>query len=574
MTIFDSLKGKKIALCDVIYQGPSKKTDWHDYITFVYKDLDTGKKTCMNVQDPEYDIYEVKPEHRTFRKVRHYIELEKTIRHRVKYKDRYRAIAEIAGKESEEMAFYKVNFKNKKMLDQLYKYPYVFGADISIETYYRVIWDSVIGFPEGFIPSTICLDIEVDQKDWTGRGIAKHGECPINAICVTDDTTNTVYQFLLKTPDNPLIDDFIQNRQEEFQRTCHEMFDETYGNGNPLTYNIYMLEDEDELIRQAWKLIHHLKRDFMMIWNAPYDTVYMEDRMTILGMNPEEIMCHSDFSSTMIYFRLDEGIYDQALKRDYYDISMYTRIINQLSLYPSLRRSKGAIRRLNLGAVGWAELKDTKLDYTDVGNIVTLPYEDYFRFALYNIKDTLLQMGINRKCRDMTTYYNSCYGSYCGYKDGLKQTVSLRSFFYKELLDEGYIIGNNANFDNYDPNEKKNKKKKGFAGAINGDSMLNEFEGLEVFGKKSMFYFGNCIDFDFSSMYPNIMIVFNIFAVCMIGKLFIDKDERFKTYDKDGGKEFIEDLIAENVHHLGQKWLGLPSFTALNDMIAKRLQAA
>ncbi|MCM1220473.1 MAG: hypothetical protein NC548_38905 [Lachnospiraceae bacterium] len=574
MTIFDELKGQKVALCDVIYQGPSKKTDWHDYITFVYKNTDTGKKSCMNIQDPEYDIYEVKPEHRTFRKTRHYIELEKTTRHRVKYKDRYREIAKIAGDNSEEMAFYKENFKSRRKLDQLYKYPYVLGADVPLETYYRVIWDKVIGAADGFIPSTVYLDIEVDQKEWTGRGIAKHGECPINAICITDDETNTVYQFLYKTPDNPLIDDFINNRQEEFQRVCHESFDKSYGNGKPMTYNIYMLDDELELIKQAWKLIHHLKRDFMMIWNAPYDTVYMEDRMVILGADPETIMCHSDFASTVIYFRLDEEVYEHALKRDYYDISMYTRIINQLSLYPSLRRSKGAIRRLNLGAVAWNELKDTKLDYTDVGNIITLPHEDYFRFALYNIKDTLLQMGINRKCRDMTTYYNSCYFSYCGYKDGLKQTMSLRSLFYHELLEDGYIIGNNANFDNYDPNEKKNKKKKGFSGAINGDSMLNEFEGLEVFGKKSMFYFGNCIDFDFSSMYPNIMIVFNIFAVCMIGKLMIENDERFKRYDKDGGKEFIEDLIAENVHHLGQKWLGLPSFTALNDMIMKRLKVA
>ena len=573
MTIFDKLKGRSIALCDVIYQGPSKKTDWHDYITFVYRDLITNKKELINVEDPEYDIYEVKPEHRNFRKTRHYLELEKCTKHTVKYKDRYREIAKIAGEDSPEMQYYKANFKNKKKLQQLYKYPYVLGADMSLETYYRVIWDRLFGAPEGFIPSTIYLDIEVDQKDWTGRGIARYGECPINAICITDDITNTVYQFLYKTPDNPLIDDFIQNRQEEFQRTCHEQFDESYGNGSPLTFNIYMLEDELELIKQAWKLIHTLKRDFMMIWNAPYDTVYMENRIRVLGAEPETVFCHSDFASTMMYFRLDEGIYEQALKRDYYDISMYTRIINQLSLYPSLRRSKGAIRRLNLGSVAWNELKDTKLDYTDVGNIITLPYEDYFRFALYNIKDTLLQMGINRKCRDMTTYYNSCYASYCGYKDGLKQTVALRSLFYKELLDDGYIIGNNANFDNYDPNEKKNKKKKGFAGAINGDSMLNEFEGLEIFGKRSMFYFGNCIDFDFSSMYPNIMIVFNIFAVCMIGKLYIEHDERFKTYDKDGGKEFVEDFIAENASHLGQKWLGLPSFTALNDMIAKRLAA-
>lgn len=570
MNVFDKLKGQVVALCDVVYQEPSKKADWHDYITFVYRDLVTNKKHCLNIEDPKFDIYEVKEEHRNFRKTRHYIELEKTIRHTIKYKDRFREIAKIAGDSSEWMSFYKNNFRNKNAMRQLYKYPYVFGADISIETYYRVIWNKMFGVPEGFNPSTMFLDIETDQKEWTGRGVARHGECPINAICITDEPTNTVYQFLYKTPGNPLIDDFI-NRQDEFQKMCHDMFDETYGQGAPMIFNIYMLEDETELIKQAWKLIHTLKRDFLMIWNAPFDMIYMRDRLEILGVNPESVFCHPDFNSTMMDFKPDDHIYEQAMKRDHYEISMPTRVINQLSLYPSLRRSKGAIRRTNLGAIARRELGDDKLDYTDVGNIITLPYEDYIRFALYNIKDTLLQMGINRRCRDMFTYYYSCLNSFCGYKDGLKQTVSLRSLFYKELLDDGYIIGNNANFDNYDPEEAKKKKKKGFAGAINGDSMLNEYEGLEIFGKKSMFYFGTCIDFDFSGMYPNIMIVFNIFAVSMIGKIIIENDVRFKTYDKDGGKEFIEDLIAENVHHLGQKWLGLPNFMTLNDMIRERL---
>ena len=569
MSVFDKLKGRKLALCDILYQEPSKRTGWKDYISFVYKDTITGEKEVMNIENPEYDIYSVKPEHRTFRKPRHYMPIDQCDRHTIKYKDRYREIAKIAGENSSWMNYYKANFSNRKKIDQLYKYPYVLGADMPIESYYRVKWEKEVGNADGFLPSCIYLDIEVDTIEWVGRDIPRHGECPINAISVVDDITNTVYQFLYKTPGNPQIDDFI-NRQDEYQKMLHDAFDETYGNGKPMTYNIYMFTNELELIKATWKLIHSLKRDFMLIWNAPFDMPYMEERLVVLGVEPQTVLCHSDFASTLIYFRLDEKKYEQALKRDYYDISMYTRVINQLSLYPSLRRSKGAIRRLNLGAVAKAEINDEKLDYSDVENFVQFPYQQYMRFAMYNIKDTLLQMGINRKCRDMITYYNSCYSSFCGYKDGLKQTVSLRSLFYYELLEDGYIIGNNANFDNYDPNDKK--KKKNFSGAINGDSMLNEFEGLEIFGKKSMFYFGRCIDFDFSGMYPNIMLVWNIFAVCMIGKLFIEHDEIYRRYDKDGGKEFVEDFIAENSLYLGQKWFGLPSFTALLEIVQSRLE--
>lgn len=570
MGVFDELKGGQYALCDVIYQKPQKGTDWHDYITFVYKDIKNDSKKLISLCDPEYDIYEVKQEYRTFKKTRHYLPKEQCIKHTIKYKDRYKEIAKIAGEESPEMDFYKNNLRNRTSLDQLYKYPYVLGADISIETYYRVIWDKDVGNAP-YVPTCIYLDIEVDQKGYEGKGISRHGECPINAICITDDITNTVYQFLLYRTCYTQIDDFI-NDQESYQKELHEAFDESYGNGSQLTFNIYMIDDEKELLERAWQLIHSLKRDFMLIWNAPFDMPYMEDRYRVLGGNPETLMCHSDFPSTMLYFKLDDNIFDQALKRDHYEISCYTRVINQLSLYPSLRRSKGAIRRLNLGAVAWNEMKDTKLDYTDVGNFIQFPYNDYRRFSMYNIKDTLLQMGLNRKCRDMTSYYNSCYGSYCGYKDGLKQTVSLRSLFYHELLEDGFIIGNNANFDNFDPNEKKNKKKKGFAGAIIGESMLNDYEGLEIFAKKSMFYFGCCIDFDFSSMYPNLMLVFNLFAVCMIGKIFIENDERFRRYDKDGGKEFIDDYIARNWTFFGNKWLNLPSFSTIYTTVGSRLK--
>ena len=39
------------------------------------------------------------------------------------------------------------------------------------------------------------------------------------------------------------------------------------------------------------------------------------------------------------------------------------------------------------------------------------------------------------------------------------------------------------------------------------------------------------VDFDFSSMYPNVIITFNIAPNCMIGKLIIERDEPYKAYD-------------------------------------------
>lgn len=574
---FSHLKGRKLMLCDMIYHRPSKLTEYHDYLSVVYKDLVTSKKELLTIRDPEFTIYEVKEEHRTFKKARHYIEKEKCIPHVIKYKDLYKEIADIAGEPYQ--TYYRTHKSNYERRT-LFKYPYILGADISIETYYRVIWEQQLGLEDGVQRpiTTQYLDIEVNQKHWTGAGICRNGECPIDAVTIVDDCTNTAYTFLLKVPDNPQIDEFIKPENiAKFQKALHDEFDDVYG---VLTYNIYMFEHELEMIKKIFTLIHSLKRDFIMIWNMSFDIPYIIARITELGGNPLEIMCHSDFPVQQVYFKEDVNTFEFSEKRDYFEISSYTHYIDQLIQYASLRKSKGAIKKVNLGAVGQAELGDTKLDYTDVGNFIEFSYQNYWKYVMYNIKDVLLQMGIDRKCKDMTNYYLSVYNSFCAYKDGLKQTVSLRGLVYKELIvNYDMVLGNNINFTNQ-AKKKKNEDDDddSYEGALNGDSMLNDYMGLEIFGKKSMFIFGDSIDLDFSAMYPNSICVFNIFAETMIGKLIITNCEDKLTYtvadddddnvELDGGKEFVEDITSGNEMATGEKWFSLPSF----DEVAREVQ--
>ena len=72
-------------------------------------------------------------------------------------------------------------------------------------------------------------------------------------------------------------------------------------------------------------------------------------------------------------------------------------------------------------------------------------------------------------------------------------------------------------------------------------------------------------------MYPNSILSFNIFAEAMIGKLFIENGQSFLNYDDDPGKEFVEDLIVNDVLFMGKKWFGLPDFNELNQIVSERL---
>lgn len=583
--VFKELAGRKLMLCDVIYQSPTKETGWKDYINFVYKDLYTGKKGLYTIETPSITIYEVKEEYRTFRKARHYIELEKCIPHTVPYKNVLLEIAKIAGPDY--IKYYKTH-KLKSERRQLFKYPYVLGGDIPIETVYRVIWEQELGNDEKKEVDCCYLDIEVNQHNWDGP-IPRKGECPIDMVSLADEKTNKVYTFYLKMKDNDQIVPFINDRQEELQKKLHDRFDEAFPGCEYIQY-AFEEDQESELLTQLFRLMNVLKRDICFIWNMDFDIPYIIHRAIKLKMNPANLFCHSDFPTTTLFYHEDERNFDWDKKRNYFDCSSYTHYLDQPAVYAGLRRSQKTLRKMSLDYIAREEehLWDGKVNFsTTGGNFIMFSYNNFLLFDIYSCNDVQLQRGINEKCHDATNIYNSSLTSFCNYKDALKQTVSLRAFFYKEfLLDQDLILGHNVNFDNYQKNNyadgtsedeindtEIDNYKDSFEGAINGDTNLNGYNGLIIFGNPSKYLYGACIDFDFSGMYPNSICSFNIFATTMIGKLFIEDGDKLKTYDDDAGKEFVEDLISVNVTHMGTKWFGLPSFEQLDREVASALRS-
>lgn len=582
--VFKELAGKKLMLCDVIYQRGNKETNWSDYLNFVYKDLVTKKKGIYTIKDPTITIYEVKEEFRTFKKPRHYMEKEKLIPHTVLYRDVLKEIAKMAGPEY--VKYYNERTRNNERR-QLYKWPYCLGGDVPIETYYRVIWEQELANDERRWVDCIFLDIEVNQKGWDGP-IPRRGECPIDMLSVCDPVKKRVSTFYLKTKDNPQIIPFINNRQTELQQKLHERFDEAFPG---FEYVQYAFDDEVEMLTQTFRLINVLKRDILFVWNMDFDIPYIIGRCEKLGINPANLFCHSDFPTSTMYYHEDNNNFDWDTKRNYFDCSSYTHYLDQPAVYAGLRRSQTTLRSVSLDAIAKKEeVGEGKIAFQQTGgNFTMFSYNDFMLYDIYNVNDTLLQHGIDEKCNDSYNLYNSCLVNYCNYKDGLKQTVSLRAFFYREfLINDNLIIGHNVNFDNgrtkdqtYDADTDDElaeddlaKSQESFEGAINGDPELNGHEGIILFGRKSKYLFGDSIDFDFSSMYPNAICSFNIFAATMIGKLFIEGGDRLKTYDEDAGKEFVEDLIAKNTIFLGTKWFGLPTYEDISTEVYNRLKVA
>lgn len=573
-----------IMLIDMIYHPPRKENDRVDCLDIIYKTISDGEKHLKSIKNPPIDIYFVKDEYRNYTYNKNFIELDKCDKHTCEYKKLPWYIAQQAGEQYVNELKRLVESGRYKDIQRIQTYPYVFGSDIPIDLYYRSQW--LLEYDnEAMKPLTkTYLDIEVDTIDIVG--FTKDGSCPINAVTVVDDITNSVYTFLLDTHNNSLIDEFKEDI-DGFIDELHGLFDESYGK---LSYYIYMYDDEKDLITDLFKLMNTLKRDICLIWNGfGFDIPYILARMEKLNMNPYDIICHKDFKNKMCRMYEDEKTFQIANKGSFFKVSSYTKYLDQMNLYAATRKGQSELRSNALNVIAQAEIGDEKLDYSDEANIKTLPYINYKKFVIYNIKDVLLQMGIERKANDVDNLYLRSYSNCTDLDKVFKQTVQLRARAYHEYLLQNNILGNNVNLFNKDASE-------GFTGALVGNPLLNSNTGIQLFGKRSMYVFDNVIDMDFAAMYPHIIISFNIERHTMICKLIIP-DITEDTYDHiftndeivdidvddengdeekefnigyDSGKDFLDNYLTKDYLSIGSKWFNLPDINEIHNEFISR----
>jgi DNA polymerase elongation subunit (family B) len=566
-----------IMLNNIIYNQPSAQTNWVDSIDIIYKDLSDDKKYLETIINPTMDVYFTKPEYRNYDYPKYTMPIEQLEIHNISCKHATRDIAKIAGGKYAEYYRQCVETKNRKAMKNLHKYKYVMASDYDPESYYRIQFSCHYLNDKPKPITKMYSDIEVDGINV--EGFVKDGVAPINAITLIDEKTRKCFTFALRNEKNPQIQE-LEDNLDLFKRECHNMFDESYGE---FEYNILFYDEKDEIVmlKDYFNLIHTLKRDFIMFWNMNFDANYLMDRITELGYNPADIMCHPDFPVKRCYYYEDRKNFAVKMKKDAFTISDYTTWIDQMILYAQIRKGQSELGSVKLNIIGKKELGDEKLDYSEEANIKTLPYVNYQKFLLYNIKDVLLQFGIERKTSDLDNLYTRSILNSVAYKKVFSQTALLRNRCYVDYLKQGYVIGNNINLDynkDWDSDDDEDEEK--FAGALVGDPTLNSNKnGMEINGVKNKYVRKYVIDFDFSSLYPSIKIAHNIAPHTLVGKISLDE----KVYDKytafemnndkgdmyDSGKDFMENILCQNPVMAGVRWFNLPNMMEILEMVAK-----
>lgn len=579
MKFLGNIDPDKFMFLNAIYTRPRERGA-SDTIFIVYKNRETGEKLLKTIDEPEMDYYITKEEYRDYDYHKDFMPLEQVEKRTSKFKNIAFDIANEAGANYTnylQNCIQSRNFSDMRKIHGMYNY--VYGSDYPIETWYKIQYGLEYGSENFNYPLTKqFLDIEVDGINV--EGFPKPEDCPINAITIIDEPSRISYTFLLRNDKNPQIQEF-EDTLDDFKKELHQLFDESYGE---FEYKFLMYDEKDEIkmIVDLFKLINTLKRDFLLIWNMPFDIGYIHKRIEVLGYDPNEIMTHKDFKNRVAYL-IGSRTKIVAERTDRFVCSSYTTFLDQCRDYAGLRKGGGVIRSHKLNDIGRLEIGDEKINYSEDANIKTLPYVNYKRFVIYNIKDVLLQLGIDKKTSDLDNLYLRTIKSVTPYEKAFKQTTFLKNNAYRSFFQQGFIVANNKpmdeNHNNYvtlveNPSEEDEEDEQ-FAGALVANPELNGNNGIYIYGLSSKYIYDFVVDEDFSAMYPSTIIGFNIAASTLIGKLVIegmnlDNVKQFYVLEGkdivrfDAGREFIENYLCENTGIVGNVYFNLPT---LEDMI-------
>lgn len=546
-----------------VFQDGKKLSD--DFMVLTYKDNNTGTKDYKIIKRPSYTYYKAKPGINPDYNML-FIERDKVDPITIPFTELEKSIAQ----ETNNLNFYKTNIANRDKASnrKLHTDYNIFFSDANIEDHYRFKFsntytNNIEKIKKGF------FDIEVDSK-FAVSDFPEMGECEINCVSFHDEASDKVYTFILRNYNNPLIEKFenkIRTGEFGYPQIKKFIIDAVGGIKKAKKYNLlntqYELlfyDSEIELIKDLFKTMHHCSPDFIEGWNSSsFDLEYIIERVKRLGYDPADILCDQSWKIKVVKNFVDHrNINDLAERGDYTFISGLPVFIDQMIQYASRRKSKiGSYKSFKLDDIGLLEAGVQKLDYHHItDSVAELPWLDFETFVLYNIMDVIVQKCIEKQTNDLEYIFSKCVTNNTTYRKGHRQTIYLINRMASDWYKMGYIIGNNCN--------RWNEKPPKFLGALVGDPVnTNDYSKLKIDGQ-AIWICDNLQDYDYKSLYPSIMLEFNIAPNTQYGRIIIPEKvyQNENSYSIPEDKysrsgEFIENMVTDNVIEYCQRWFHL-----------------
>lgn len=233
--------------------------------------------------------------------------------------------------------------------------------------------------------------------------------------------------------------------------------------------NVIACKSEKELMNNFIKDFHSLDPDFVVGWNVlDFDLQYIYNRCKKLGINPDSLSKFNEVS-------LDE--------KSWYPSIAGTILLDKLRLYKEFSQNKKESYRLDF--IAQEEIKKGKTE--DVtGNFNKVYSEDLDLAIKYNINDVLLTVELESKLKHITLMNELrkvTKGNFRSANNVMGRLDSLITSFLKE---------NGLASKNSEQREKSDK----FEGAYVKEPKVGVHDYI--------------VDFDFTSLYPSLILTYNI----------------------------------------------------------------
>ena len=559
------MKGK--ALSNVIHLMAENDRGYRSvpkiiYVENILEDDGTVTKNIEVEEDPKYTYYST----------HHLIGTEDEISEEgVNYvsKDlckpittRYEDIRYSMAKISDQMDFYKTCIRNGRWKDlrNLEKDVNIHLSDVPLADYKIREWIEKNRHQTVHIPvAKAFYDIEVDIYGYDGFPDPELAPCPVSLISYLYEPTMTLHSFILRNPDNQSQADFLEAleaHKEDYVAMLLEEFNAD--NGGKVKYKklrdirFHVYDTEEELIRKFFALVKRDKPDFAGAWNASFDMKTLEQRLLKEGIDTVKVMCPSEFPYKQVNIQPDTFNTDFSKKKSLFDVTGYTQFICLLENFATIRATMGKRENYSLGAILFEEIGESKYEFEgDIQDAMYVDFEDFLKYSLY---DSFRLYQLEEKNKDIDLLYNMSLMTATRFSKVMTKTVSIRNFAAMVLEKEGYILSNNHN------RLKEHGEKKKFKGAFVALPEMMHPVGIELNGVRSGKVYENVIDEDLASLYPSIILAFNIDADTMIGKIMCES--------KPNLEDDIPTMLAEaDPIRIGKELLGLPNIEEVLDNI-------
>ena len=443
------------------------------------------------------------------------------------------------------------NYTRFRTLRQACGSPYVYGADIDIETIIRQQYrdKETPGIPLTFTRGG--LDIENELT----------GQKRINVLTFIHE--HTIYTAALKEYCRiHLGDDKFQDATtEDVVAKIHDMLG-YYFTEHKFTLEFKMCDTEVELIAWIFSKIHANKTNFIGIWNIEYDIPYILDRLKVNNVSAEDIMCHPDVPKQYRYVNFKKDTSDVGHITDKWHwtvISGYSQFIDSMCLYGRLRKVKGRDSSYNLDDIATKELGHGKLHF---GNITNHIYEQKYHFLeyiAYNINDVLIMQLMEFKTNDLISLHALTGLSPLNYFS--RQTAMLRNDAYHYGLSIGKLPSSSG--DNMTTEYDGQQVKAGGTVLPPNKAIGTRTSVVKEYDRETLVsLFSN--DLDAASMYPTVTSAFNISKETAKSTVI-----RIHGYPQEAVESYFSGIVNPDVSAISlcTTFLGLPGYTEIEKIL-------